>query len=71
MPLRNACVAGVESRSLHCYAHSHGRLQPYGRSMDMGVDTNGFRPYRIEEVVERLKAVSIETPDAGIAGMDR
>ena len=43
--------------SLHCYAHSHGKLPAYGRSMDVGVDTNGFYPYDIDDVAARLIAV--------------
>ena len=40
--------------SLHVYGHSHGRLGPHGRSMDIGVDTNGFYPYRLDDVQELL-----------------
>ncbi len=42
--------------SLHLFGHSHGRLTiPHGhRSMDVGVDTNNFKPYSLDEVVERL-----------------
>lgn len=40
--------------SLHCYGHSHGRLPPHGRSMDIGVDMNHFYPYSLDEIVSRL-----------------
>ena len=40
--------------SLHLYGHSHGRLPKYGRSMDIGVDTNSFFPYRLDDVVALL-----------------
>jgi calcineurin-like phosphoesterase family protein len=43
--------------SMHCYGHSHGRLPGYGRSMDIGVDTNNFEMYRLEDVVEKLMAI--------------
>lgn len=39
--------------TLHLYAHSHGSLEhkPYGRSMDVGIDTHPeFRPYHIDEI---------------------
>jgi len=28
----------------HLYGHSHGGLEPLGRSMDVGVDVTGYRP---------------------------
>ena len=40
--------------SLHVYGHSHGMLPGAGRSMDIGVDTNSFYPYRIEDIIKRL-----------------
>ena len=30
--------------SWHTYAHSHGKLLPVGKSHDVGVDNNSFRP---------------------------
>lgn len=44
------------------YGHSHGKL-PAGegsRSMDVGVDTNGFRPYSLDEIRAELPAQSID-----------
>lgn len=32
------------------YGHSHGSLPPHGRSMDVGVDTNVYRPYSFADV---------------------
>ena len=40
--------------SLHLYGHSHGRLPSWGRSMDVGVDTNNFYPYRLDDVIKLL-----------------
>ena len=40
--------------SLHLFGHSHGRLPKYGYSMDVGVDTNDFYPYRLDDVVALL-----------------
>ncbi len=37
--------------SIHAYGHSHGQLEGLGRSMDVGVDTNNFYPYALEEVL--------------------
>lgn len=40
----------------HLFGHVHGRLdkEPHGYSMDVGVDTNDFRPYAIEDITQRL-----------------
>jgi len=49
--------------SLHLYGHSHGNLAGHGKSMDVGVDTNRFYPYFLEEIVEKLSHLeSIEQP---------
>lgn len=40
--------------ALHLYGHSHGTLPGFGRSMDVGVDTNNFYPYSGTAVVEQL-----------------
>jgi calcineurin-like phosphoesterase family protein len=40
--------------SLHCYGHSHGRLPGMGRSCDVGVDTNNFFPYNLDDVIKTL-----------------
>lgn len=38
--------------SWHLFAHAHGRLIPWGKSFDCGVDTHNFYPYSFEEVKE-------------------
>lgn len=43
--------------SYHLYGHSHGNLPGYGRSMDVGVDTNNFKPYSFAEINDRLSTV--------------
>lgn len=42
--------------SFHLYGHSHGGLteDSIARSMDIGVDTNNFKPYSLEEIYKRL-----------------
>jgi calcineurin-like phosphoesterase family protein len=42
--------------SYHLYGHSHGLLPGEGRSMDVGVDTNNFYPYSLQEVVSKLES---------------
>jgi calcineurin-like phosphoesterase family protein len=36
--------------SWHLYAHSHGKLDPIGKSWDIGVDTNNFYPYSFDDI---------------------
>ncbi len=45
---------GVYRRWWHLFGHVHGRLddQPLGYSMDVGVDSNGYRPVSLEEIAE-------------------
>lgn len=47
--------AASHYNSWHLYGHSHGRLQPEGKSMDIGVDTNNFYPYSFEQIKEIMK----------------
>jgi calcineurin-like phosphoesterase family protein len=37
--------------SWHLYGHSHGKLETWGKSFDVGVDTHNFYPYSWYEVV--------------------
>ena len=45
----------------HLFGHSHGRLEPYKRSVDVGVDSHWitgkqeFRPFSCEEVCDYLE----------------
>lgn len=36
--------------SWHLFGHSHGRLPPYGKSFDVGVDTHNFYLYSLDEI---------------------
>ena len=41
--------------SFHAFSHSHGCLKDFSRnSMDVGVDTNNYYPYHINEFIEKL-----------------
>lgn len=40
--------------TFHLYGHSHGTLPGFGRSMDVGVDTNNFYPYSAAELTNIL-----------------
>jgi len=45
--------------SWHLYAHSHGRLEPIGKSWDIGVDNNGFFPLSYYDI----KTIMDQRPD--------
>lgn len=42
--------------SFHLYGHSHGTLaeNPNSRSMDVGVDTNNFYPWELDEIMVKM-----------------
>ena len=42
--------------SWHVYGHSHGNLQPIGKSWDVGVDNNNFYPVSFERLSEIMKS---------------
>lgn len=46
----------------HLYGHSHGRLPPQGRSLDVGVDCHNFYPINIDAIAERMPPME-STPD--------
>ena len=41
--------------SWHLFGHHHGKLEPHGLSFDVGVDTNDFYPYSLEDVEHKMK----------------
>lgn len=44
--------------SWHLYGHSHGKLPPFGKSWDIGVDNNNYFPVsfdEIEKIISNLK----------------
>lgn len=41
--------------SWHLYGHSHGKLEPIGKSWDVGVDVNNFKPLSMDEIVDIMK----------------
>jgi calcineurin-like phosphoesterase family protein len=43
--------------SIQLYGHSHGSLPPVGRQMDVGVDTNNFYPYSLNDVITVMNKV--------------
>jgi calcineurin-like phosphoesterase family protein len=47
---------------IHLFGHSHGRLQGVGKSMDVGVDTNNFFPYSLEQVISIMETKESNVP---------
>ena len=39
----------------HIFGHSHGHLEPFGKSFDVGVDAHEFQVWSLDEVIERMK----------------
>lgn len=41
--------------SWHLYGHSHGTLTTNGKSYDVGVDSNNFKPVSLDEICDIMK----------------
>jgi calcineurin-like phosphoesterase family protein len=41
---------GLHYGGIHLFGHCHGRLTPRPQCMDVGVDTNKFYPYALEDI---------------------
>lgn len=41
--------------SWQLYGHSHGRLEPIGKQLDIGVDCNNYYPFSWDQIVELMK----------------
>lgn len=53
--------AGFWRGHYSAYGHVHGTLQPYEKSMDVGVDNIGFNPIEFDELIERIDNQKIES----------
>lgn len=60
-PLRE--WVGFYRKAFHLYGHVHGGLKGYGRSMDVGVDTNNFLPYTLDQVLDKLNPLENKHPE--------
>ena len=47
----------------HLFGHVHATLPGYCRSMDVGVDTNDYIPYSLEQVVNKLNSAENKHQD--------
>jgi len=49
------------------YGHSHGRLEPFGKSVDVGVDakfiTTDYRPIHVDEIHDYMRRRNFENVD--------
>ena len=39
----------------HAYGHVHNTLSPYEKSIDVGVDSIGFKPIEFDDVIDRIE----------------
>lgn len=51
--------------SWHLFGHTHGRLTPWGKSFDVGVDCNNFTPVSLNQVREKMKGLSWDEKEKG------
>lgn len=45
---------GSHYGGVHFFGHSHGRLKPHGRSMDVGVDAVGWKPIELKAGIQQI-----------------
>jgi len=43
--------------SWHLFGHSHGNLESYGLSFDVGVDCNNYYPFSLQDIAEKMKTL--------------
>ncbi|GHD16053.1 metallophosphoesterase family protein [Tianweitania populi] len=55
---------GMAKRSINLHGHSHGRLKPMPRQVDVGVDAQGFRPVSLQTIVANKRWATPKSPDA-------
>ncbi|ESR23408.1 metallophosphoesterase family protein [Lutibaculum baratangense] len=46
---------GAGKGALNIHGHSHGRLSPISRQYDVGVDAQGYRPVRLEDIMGKRR----------------
>jgi len=48
---------GSGGGSIQCYGHTHGTMEGIGRSLDVGIDAQDYKPVSIEEVYQRMMKI--------------
>lgn len=56
---------------VHLFGHSHNSLKGVGKSMDVGMDTNWYFPYSLDEIMFYMESKEIFTPDHHNSSTDR
>ena len=46
--------------AMHCFGHVHNRLEGVGLSFDVGVDTNNWEPYSLEDIFDKMTKISLK-----------
>ena len=50
---------GINHGFMHLYAHCHGNLPDRNlRCMDVGIDTNNYKPYLLDDIIERMLQIT-------------
>jgi calcineurin-like phosphoesterase family protein len=49
--------------SVHCYGHVHDSYNHYGRSYNVGVDVNGFKPVLLDDIIDICSAKPLDLID--------
>lgn len=47
----NDCQRG----NIQLFGHTHGRMDTYNLSFDIGVDTNNYKPYNLDEIMKKVR----------------
>jgi calcineurin-like phosphoesterase family protein len=50
---------GIHRGSVNLHGHSHGRLKPLSRQYDVGVDSHGFQPVLLTELLAAKNVVRV------------
>lgn len=54
----------IGRNSINLFGHCHGTYKfCRGRQMDVGVDTNNYKPYLLEDIIDMMDSVSSENVD--------
>jgi calcineurin-like phosphoesterase family protein len=49
--------------AIHLYGHSHGNLPPFDKSVDVGVDSLGYKPNEFDRIMDIMAKMDIGRPE--------
>ena len=55
---------------IHLHGHCHGGLKAPGKSLDVGVDANDFRPLSLEEIIEKAAKLPLPLDRHGMRALE-